>query len=151
MNMEGKLQDKYPCQRLLFFVAQDADDEIVGAVKQTLHDLSHAHTWLLAPPVFMDNEDEGQTRDDDFADRTVGGVLEILGTAGGRLPKDLDAATFADVDRLVQAIRVLSEKFSLEVEFELDGAYVGAIEEGELDRSLAEGLLGEWRRHLEGA
>jgi hypothetical protein len=148
--MEGKLQDKYPRQRLLFFVAQDIDDGIVSAVKQTIRDLSRENTWLLAAPVFMDNQDEAQTRDGDLPDRTVGGVLEILGAAGGRLPRDLDAATFADVDRLVQAIRLLSVELSLEVEFELDGAYVGAIDEGEFDRSLAEGLLGEWRRHLEG-
>ncbi|QGZ65105.1 hypothetical protein [Paraburkholderia acidisoli] len=148
--MNGDLHREYARQRLLFFVAQDVDDEIAAAVKQTVHDLAAA-TWLLAPPVFVDRVDDARSTSVDTEDRTVGGALEILGTAANTLPKDLDAATFADVDRVVQAVRALSAQWSLEVEFELDGACVGAIEDGVLDRSLAEGLLGEWRRHLERA
>lgn len=149
--MQGDLQKQYPRQRLLFFVAQDTDDGIVDAVKQTIRDLSATKTWLLKPPVFVDTVDEAQSDEDDHPDRTVGGALDILSADGGKLPKDLDAATFADVDRFVRAVQALSAKLLLEVEFELDGAYVGAIDNGAFDRSLAEGLLGEWRRHLEGA
>ena len=36
----------------------------------------------------------------------------------------------------------------LEIEFELDGVFVGAISNGEMDSCLSIGLLGEWRRHL---
>lgn len=147
--MKDELYRPYPRQRLLFFVAQDVDNGIVDAVKQTVRDLATVTTWLLAPPVFVDRTDDARSDSADTKDRTVGGTLDILGTAGNTLPKDLDAATFADVDRVVQAVQALSAKCSLEVEFELNGAYVGAIQDGVLDPSLAEGLLGEWRRHLD--
>ncbi|CAH2801889.1 MAG: hypothetical protein CPDRYMAC_5323 [uncultured Paraburkholderia sp.] len=147
--MTSDLHRQYPRQRLLFFVAQDVDDEIVGAVKQMIRELSAEKNWVLAPPAFIDHVDDTRTDESDVSDRTVGGTLDMLGTNGNTLPRDLDAATFADVDRVVQAVQALSAKWSLEVEFELNGAYVGAIDEGTLDRSLAEGLLGEWRRHLD--
>lgn len=149
VTMKDDLHPQYARQRLLFFVAQDVDDEIVGAVKQMVRDLATATTWLLAPPVFVDRTDDARSAEADTEDRTVGGTLDILGTAGNTLPKDLDAATFADVDRVVQAVQALSAQWSLDMEFELDGAQVGAIENGVLDGSLAEGLLGEWRRHLD--
>lgn len=147
--MQEDLRRQYACQRLLFFVAQDVDDGIIGAVKQTVRDLAAATTWLLAPPVFVDRVDDARSDIADTEDRTVGATLDMLGTTGNTLPKDLDAATFADVDRFVQAVQALSAECSLDVEFELDGVDVGAIQDGVLDQSLAEGLLGEWRRHLD--
>lgn len=61
----------------------------------------------------------------------------------------MDRAHLEEVTRLVEALRRLSEEHRLAIEFELDGNFVGAIEDGRLDRLLAEGLLGEWRRTLE--
>lgn len=148
--MQDDLQEAYPRQRLLFYVSQDTDDEIVSTVRETLRDLSGKHVWLLEPPVFIDIVDEAQSDEGDLPVRTVGGALDILAVDGGKLSRGRDAATFADVDRFVQAVKVLSAKHSLEVEFELDGVYVGAIDNGEFDKSLTEGLLGEWRRHLDG-
>ena len=43
----------------------------------------------------------------------------------------------------------ISKAEGLAFELELDGIYVGAIEDGEMDRTLQVGLLEEWRNHLQ--
>jgi hypothetical protein len=48
----------------------------------------------------------------------------------------------------VNALRDFSREQSLAFELELGDTFVGAVTDGEMDRSLAEGLLGEWRRQL---
>jgi hypothetical protein len=146
--MSGNIKGGYPKQRLLFFVAQDVNADIRDAVRSLVDGLASQGAWLIQPPMFVDTIDQAGTRDEDFPDETVGGALEIHSALDGTLPHDVDAATLAEVERLVAAAKELSSSLSLEIEFELDGVFVGAIEDGQIDKSLAEGLLGEWRRHL---
>jgi hypothetical protein len=80
---------------------------------------------------------------------TVGGFLEIYSALPPlTLPREIDLQHLDEVTALVNALRDFSREFSLSIEFELDGELIGAIDNGEMDRSLAEGLLGEWRRQL---
>lgn len=83
--------------------------------------------------------------DEEF--RNLGGVLEIY-SAQERLPVELDKKICGDVEFLVTKLQQLSRDMSIEFEFELEGVFVGAIENGRLDKNLDVGLLGEWRRHL---
>jgi hypothetical protein len=42
----------------------------------------------------------------------------------------------------------LSREHNLAFDLELDDKFVGSIVAGDMDRTLSEGLLGEWRRGL---
>lgn len=146
--MSRNVEYLYPKQRLLFFIAQDVNSAIRDSVKDLVEGLAKHGVWLIKPPVFVDASDYSGTCEEDLSDETVGVALEIYSAMNGSLPHDLDVTTLAEVECLVMAAQELSRSQALEIEFELDGVFVGAIEDGQLDKSLAEGLLGEWRRHL---
>jgi len=77
-------------------------------------------------------------------------MLEIYSAHGPwQLPVDVDRQHLEEVTWLVEALRRVSAERSLAIEFELEGTFVGSVEDGKIDRTLAEGLLGEWRRELE--
>lgn len=146
--MSSNIKTSHQKQRLLFFVAQDVDADIRDAMRAVVESLVNHREWLIQPPKFVDTIDYVGTRAEDFPDETVGGTLEIYSAMDGTLPRDIDAAALEEVECLVTAVTELSTSLALEIEFELDGVFVGAIEDGKLDKSLSEGLLGEWRRHL---
>jgi hypothetical protein len=80
---------------------------------------------------------------------TFGGCLEIYSARPPwSLPREIDRQHLDEVTALVTAVGGFSRQHKLAFEFELDGTFVGAISDGELDRSLSEGLLGEWKRQL---
>lgn len=141
--------DAYPKQRLLFFIAQDVDENIRDVVAKCVRGLADGSDWSINPPIFIDTVDNSTTREGDSPDEIVGGFLEIYSAIDGALPRDVDATNLSEVERLVEAVRKLSSAECLDVEFELDGVFVGAIDCGRLDKSLAQGLLEEWRHHLE--
>ena len=139
---------QYPTQHLLFFVAQDVNDEIRRVVRNAVNQLARIEPWVTSPPAFVDAVDDNRTRPEDSLDITIGGELDIYSSMGGKLPRDLDIATLSDVERVVKAMQELSRDHSLAISFELDGEFVGEIEDGKIDRCLEIGLIGEWRRHL---
>lgn len=65
------------------------------------------------------------------------------------LPVELDRLHLEEVVALVEALKKFSAKNGLEFEIEVDGRFVGAIEAGEEDRNLRDGLIGEWGKHLD--
>jgi hypothetical protein len=140
----------HPKQKLLFFVVSDLDDTIRADMKTLVGSLAASRDWVIGPPLFVDTREEPQdTSGDDVAIETVGGYLEIhTAWPPWKLPREIDLQHLDEVEQLVGALGDLSRLRKLEIEFELAGTFVGAIEEGEMDRSLSVGLLGEWRRHL---
>ena len=66
------------------------------------------------------------------------------------LPIEMDSKNLDDVEALVGAVKKLSENENLSFEFQLDTTFVGAIEDGVIDRVLLDGLLVPWRNHLKG-
>lgn len=134
-------------QKLLFYIAQDFEDDLPPEVERVVAEIARGRDWLIAPPVFMD-ELHASTLGTPV--RTVGGVIEVYSALPPwELPIDLDRQHLEEVTWLVEALRQFSAKRKLAIEFELDGTFVGSVEEGRMDRTLAEGLLGEWRRGLE--
>lgn len=145
--MSERLVSGHPIQRLLFFVAQDIEEGVPAGLKRELEDISRSRTWVIAPPEFLDEVIESELG---TPVRTVGGILQVYSARPPlSLPRALDAAHLEEVEYLAARLRQFSEREDLAIEFELDGVFVGSIEDGKIDRALREGLLAEWRRTLE--
>jgi hypothetical protein len=140
----------HPKQRLLFFVAQDIDSEIQKKVRSFIDKLARSREWVIRPPKIVDSSVDDGSLEIDSPVVTVGGYVEIYSAFPGTdLPKDIDRQHLEEVEYLIEQIRKFSENNMLAFEFELDRNFVGSIEDGVLDRTLREGLLGEWRKQLE--
>jgi len=140
----------HPKQKLLFAIVSDLDEAVRTGMKTLVHELAASRQWVIAPPCFVESKEEPQDiSGNDVALETVGGYLEIYSAwSPWKVPRDIDLQHLDEVEGLVGALRDLSRRWKLEIEFELDGKFVGAIVEGEMDRLLSVGLLDEWRRHL---
>lgn len=148
--MSGKLAADYPKQKLLFFVAQDLDDTVRENVRSFVVRLGLLRHWLNGAPRFISSrEDAAELSVGDTATETVGGFIELYSAySSWTLPREIDKQHFEDVSALVDSLQEFSRQFDLALELELDGKFVGSIVTGETDRSLSDGLLGEWRRQL---
>lgn len=139
----------HPTQKLLFFVAQDITDTIRNDVRRFVERLAASREWVVRPPKIVDALDNSENSDIGGPVETIGGFLEIyFALPPARLSHDIDRQHLEEVTALVEALGDFSREESLAFEFELDGKFVGALEDGEADRTLSEGLLGEWKRHL---
>jgi len=129
-------------QQFIFYVAQDLDQSVRTNVQQLLNELAVSRIWSVAPPSFIDAIDEEGTE-------VLGGMLEIYSARQPNiLSIDMDSRNLDDVEELICAVTKLSEKESLSFEFQLDATFVGAIDDGVVDRVLLEGLLVPWRNHI---
>ena len=148
--MADTVAPNHPKQKLLFFVAQDLDDSIRANVRDFVLRLASLRQWLNGPPRFVNSRDEpADTSQGDMPIETVGGYVEIYSALPPwTLPREIDLQHLDEVMALVRSLRGFSREHSLAFELELDGTFVGGITDGELDRVLAEGLLGEWKRQL---
>ncbi|XVJ48797.1 hypothetical protein ACDZ94_07705 [Pseudomonas sp. UBT] len=131
-------------QKLIFYVAQDLDQSIRSNVQQLVNEVAASRIWSVTPPSFIDEIDESGAE-------VVGGILEIYSALPPNiLPIEMDSKNLDDVEALVGAVKKLSENENLSFEFQLDTTFVGAIEDGVIDRVLLDGLLVPWRNHLKG-
>ena len=131
-------------QKLIFYVAQDLDQSIRSNVQQLVNEVAASRIWSVTPPTFIDEIDESGAE-------VVGGILEIYSALPPNiLPIEMDSKNLDDVEALVGAVKKLSENENLSFEFQSDTTFVGAIEDGVIDRVLLDGLLVPWRNHLKG-
>ncbi|MFC6300880.1 hypothetical protein GNF76_29235 [Pseudomonas sp. CCM 7893] len=131
-------------QKLIFYVAQDLDQSIRSNVQQLVNEVAASRIWSIAPPTFIDAIDEGGAE-------VVGGMLEIYSALQPSiLSIDMDSKNLDEVEELICAVKKLSEKENLSFEFQLGTTFVGAIDDGVIDRILLEGLLVPWRNHIKG-
>lgn len=137
-------------QKFMFFVAQDVDGSIRSMITALIDDLKNSRRWLLGPPKFIDVVDEPENPEVDQPIETVGGVLDIYSALPpATLPIDIDRTHFSEVTSIVEALQKLSKEHGVAFELELDGVFVGSVNEGNVDRTLRTGLLDPWRQHLE--
>ena len=145
--MQLELPTDHPKQQLLFYVAQDFGEDIPPEVERVVQVIAENNKWLIAPPRFIDDIHASNLG---TPVRTVGGVLELYSALPpSDLPLDIDRGHLEEVCQIVEALRRFSAEKKLAFELELDGTFVGAIEDGKIDQTLSEGLIGEWRRELE--
>ncbi|WP_342308686.1 hypothetical protein WLF14_01045 [Pseudomonas fluorescens] len=131
-------------QKLIFYVAQDLDQSVRSNVQQLVNEVAASRIWSVTPPSFIDEIDESGAE-------VVGGILEIYSALPPNiLPIEMDSKNLDDVEALVAAVKKLSEKENLSFEFQLDTTFVGAIDDGVIDRVLLDGLLVPWRNHIKG-
>ncbi|MBV4453722.1 MULTISPECIES: hypothetical protein [Pseudomonas] len=131
-------------QKLIFYVAQDLDQSIRSNVQQLVNEVAASRIWSTAPPIFIDAIDEGGAE-------VVGGMLEIYSALQPNiLSVDMDSKNLYEVEEIVCAVKKLSEKENISFEFQLGTTFVGAIDDGVIDRVLLEGLLVPWRNHIKG-
>ncbi len=130
----------HPIQQLLFFVAQDFDDETRSLVLNHVRSMASLRDWVINAPEPVDERGENPT---------LGGFLKLYSAIPrGSLPLETDRKHLEEVKAIVKSLTRLSHEHMLAIEFELDGEFVGSIEDGNIDRSLETGLIGEWERLL---
>lgn len=139
----------YPVQKIVFFVAQDVDQTVRDVVVKLIGDLSSSRKWLLGSPKLVDTSEDHGSSAEDAPITTLGGELEIYSALGPvALPKDIDSVHFSEVSDVVEEVRRVSEDYGLAFEFEIDGTFVGTVEDGAVDKVLRRGLLEPWQEHL---
>lgn len=146
--MEGLAN--HPKQRLLFYMPGSQESECIEQLRSLVHRMAVQKSWTIAPPTFVDEVEAPDNPTDDPV-RTVGGFIEVYSALPpwrDRLPQDIDESNFSDCEFLIDQLRLFSQEHSCQFEFELDGVYVGQIADGMLDKLLADGFLGEWRKAL---
>jgi hypothetical protein len=147
VNVSNKFDVSFlPKQTFLCLLISPADDPIRAWLQDVVAKLAASRTWVVGPPVVVDAADAP----DDEAIEASGLQLEIVSAQSFvELPKALDQRQFVEVAAVVECLRLASQERGVSFECEIDGRYVGLIERGSLNRKLANGLLGEWERHLE--
>ena len=149
--MDSRMLENHPKQRLLFFVSEEAGEELTRVFIQVVEELSKSRPWVIGPPsmVRAGDQDLDKLARSDTSFETTAGSLEIYSALPPqKLPHEIDLQHLEEVSALIEILRAFSQQHNTVVEFELDGTFVGSVKNGKLDRMLAEGLLSEWRREL---
>lgn len=129
-------------QRFIFYVAQDMDASVKEKVKRLVNGLAESRGWSIAPPLFIDEIDEGGFE-------LLGGALEIYSALPPNIISlEADLRSLEEVEEVIGAVRDLSRKEKISFECYLGSEYVGGVEDGVVDRLLQEGLIMPWRSAL---
>jgi hypothetical protein len=149
-----ELHADHPQIPLLFFIEGSKEADVGAALMQeTIDALARSRTWALGPPRFI-NETELSDRPGELPRRIVGGVLDLYSAFppwGGQLPSQVDRQQLQDAEAVVDAMTEFSAGTGHSIIFMYEGEDIGAIDAGDPDDGLTEGLLGEWRRALDGS
>ena len=141
------MRPDHPRQVLSFVIEGEVDDRLASGLRTLIEGLAGSRRWTIGRPEFIDEEED----DEDGPARLVGGRLGIYSAWppwNDHLPPEIDREQFQECDLLIRSLADFSAARHVEIALHLDRTNVGWIEDGEMGRSLAEGLLGEWRRTL---
>ncbi len=141
----------HPQLPLLFAIDGDPSDEDTDAMGDVVDELAASRTWTIAPPEFVNEEDDSSDDPEDAPIVTVGGVVQLYSAFppwGERLPLSVRRAQYDEVFAIVERMKDFSRTRGVDIVFEYAGESIGDIEGGVADKMLAVGLLGEWDREL---
>lgn len=152
--------EKQKIRSLLFYVYEDDEenttngfeDSLISEVEDLIKKIAGSREWILGPPVFVNEEDEGDGEDgEDDTLYILGGLFRLYSSyAPERLPRDVERIHFEEVKEIVEQVRRFSSNKQIVFAFELDQDDIGRIENGILDKFLRVGLLEEWEKALQG-
>ena len=124
-----------------------ADDSVLEKLGAAVSWLSVLRTWTLGPPQIL--QCAAGSPDEEESYGLVLDIYSALPPWDERLPFAIDLAHYNEISLVIDVLSTLSGQSSYELQCYLDDVYVGSIGEGIADRLIQEGLLGEWRRHLD--
>jgi hypothetical protein len=149
--MSSSVVPGHPRQKFVFYLAQDVNNDVRSSIHKLVERLRLSRFWTLGPPRLIDSIQLIDDSSPGTPVETVGGELDIYSALPPHaLPAAVDRQHLEEIEAIVEAVRDLSGRDSLAFEFELGGTYVGAVEDGEVDRTLKVGLLDEWRARARG-
>jgi hypothetical protein len=131
----------HPVQTLLFFVDGDYNPSQVERFHQLVEDLGSVRSWILNPPVFVDEGEENPP--------TLGVYLDLYAAdRPDALPLAMERLILDEVKAVLSLVKEFSKEQSLPFGAALEGELIGSVENGEPDEFLQVGLIGEWERIL---
>ena len=136
------MRDDHPIDHLVVLVEGTASASIATVMQRLALDLSGRRTWVIGPPEYLDDMDPHRGR-------TVGLALPMytaLPPWGAELDREVDRAHLEDVKELIDEICRVSEEHGIGFDVELADEVIGAVESGQMDKLLKDGLIGEWER-----
>jgi hypothetical protein len=140
--VKKELNPHHPRSTFTFWVSgSQLSDEVLSLMQSALVAVSNSRTWVIGPPELAD-ENDGEVR-------MIGGSLDLytaIPPFGSQLPKEVDRSHLEEVSAIVAALASFSKETGLELSLALDQTYVGRIKNGEADKLIQVGLLGEWRK-----
>ena len=132
---------------LVGFVTTEVSPQDIEGLAMVIEHLAKSRNWATSGPFFVDELDHDDLGPGDEPIRTLGAVLDVGAPEGS---KPAERHHYEDTLAFVEAFRHFSANMACEVEFELDGNYVGDIREGTIGQTLKQGLLDEWAKRLGG-
>jgi hypothetical protein len=81
-------------------------------------------------------------------DKIYGIELEVYSAIKQKLPRDIDVQCLKDVEAVMNFCCLISKKHKLIFEVDYRNECIGEISKGKLDKSLSNGLIGEWKKAL---
>lgn len=106
-----------------------------------------ARSWSIGEPQFAWAELDDDTHELPEDDEPPGGVFILLPDAAGASPEE-DRRAFEDAKALIDWAAAIATRDDLYLSVEYAEEVIGEIGPAGPDRGVAEGLLGEWARHL---
>jgi hypothetical protein len=139
----------HPTQSVRFLVLDGDSTAVFESLSSDIEKLAKKRNWLLGPPRLLEGviHPEGLGPDEGL----VGAEIQVYSSLppwGEELPKDVDEICFQEACDFVEWASASSLTNGCDLDFFLDDVFVGQVLRGKPDGLLAEGLLGEWRKHL---
>ncbi|MFG1871601.1 hypothetical protein [Micromonospora arborensis] len=141
------MRENHPIDRLVVALEDEVSASIVSTMQASVERLAGRRTWVLGPPVFLDQSDE-------HGSHWVGFGL-MLHTAlppwGEQIDPQVDRAHLEEVKELLGEVCRISDEYGASFQAEYAGELVGMVESGQMDSGLEVALIGEWERVLNAA
>lgn len=132
-------------QTFLVFIRDDDSAESRLAMAQFVESIAASRKWQCGEPRHVLEGGEG-----DDANDSVGCEIHVLAAdPPDALPIELDRQAFDDVCHFIAEACRFSLQSEMTLECYVGNEWIGEINEGVPDRGVRDGLLGEWKRHMD--